>query len=94
MATVVAIEPTVDAGGRSVALRARLANPDQKLRPGMFARVRITLDTNARALLVPEQAICAEGEQKIVYMVVGGKAKLVPVTLGCASPAWSRSPAA
>lgn len=85
-ATVVAIAPTVDAGGRSVALRARLANPERKLRPGMSARARITLATNARALLVPEQAIWPSGEQKMVYVVVGGVAKLVPVTLGIRQP--------
>lgn len=86
VATVVAIAPTVDAGGRSVALRARLANPDQKLRPGMSARVRITLTTNARALLIPEQAIWPSGEQKMVYKVSDGAAKLVPVTLGSRHP--------
>lgn len=85
-ATVVAIAPTIDAGGRSVSLRARLENPDQKLRPGMSARVRITLDSNARALLVPEQAIWPNGEQKMVYVVVDGAAKLVPVTLGARQP--------
>lgn len=85
-ATVVAIAPTVDAGGRSVALRARLENPDRKLRPGMSARARITLATNGRALMVPEQAIWPNGEQKMVYVVTGGVAKLVPVTLGIRQP--------
>ena len=85
-ATVVVIAPTVDVGGRSVALRARLANPDRKQRPGMSARARITLDTHVRALLVPEQAIWPNGEQKMVYVVTGGIAKLVPVTLGIRQP--------
>lgn len=85
-ATVAAIAPTVDAGGRSVSLRARFDNPEQKLRPGMSARVRIVLDSNARALLVPEQAIVPIGEQSNVYVVVQGKAKLVPVTLGQRQP--------
>ena len=85
-ATLVAIAPTVDAGGRSVALRARLANPGRKLRPGMSARARITLATNARALMVPEQAIWPAGEQKMVYLVIDGVAKLVPVTLGMRQP--------
>ena len=87
-ATVVAIAPTVDAGGRSVALRARFDNPQRKLRPGMSAQVQIVLDTNASALLVPEQAIWPTGEQKNVYMVVDGKAKLVPVTLGVRRPGF------
>jgi membrane fusion protein (multidrug efflux system) len=85
-AVVVAIAPTVDAGGRSVSLRARLDNPDARLRPGMSARVRIVLATNARALVVPEQAIVPMGEGKNVYVVVDGKAKLVPVTVGVREP--------
>lgn len=85
-ATVTAISPIVDLGGRSVALRARFDNPDNKLRPGMSARVRIELKSNARALLVPEQAIVPMGEQKNVYTVVDGKAKLVPVTIGMRTP--------
>jgi membrane fusion protein (multidrug efflux system) len=87
-AAVVAIAPTVDAGGRSVSLRARLDNPDRRLRPGMSARVRIVLATNTKALLVPEQAIVPMGEQKNVYVVVDGKAKLVPVTLGVRQPGY------
>ena len=85
-AQVVAIAPTVDAGGRSVVVRASLPNPDRKLRPGMSARARIVLATNASALLVPEQAIWPSGEQKMVYLVVDGVAKLVPVTLGARLP--------
>jgi membrane fusion protein (multidrug efflux system) len=85
-ATVVAIAPTVDAGGRSVSLRARFVNPDGKLRPGMSARVRIVLSNSAAALVVPEQAIVPMGEQKNVFTVVQGKARLVPVTLGERQP--------
>lgn len=83
---VVAIAPTVDAGGGSVSLRARVANPDLKLRPGLFARVRIVFGTNAKALMIPEQAIWPSGDQKMVYVVVDGSAKLVPVTLGAREP--------
>ena len=85
-ATVVAISPIVELGGRSVALRARFDNPDNRLRPGMSARVRIVLSNSASALVVPEQAIVPMGEQKNVYTVVQGKAKLVPVTLGERQP--------
>ncbi len=87
-ATVVAIAPTIDVAGRSVAVRARFENPDMKLRPGMSARLQIVLDTNANAILVPEQAIWPTGEQKNVYLVVDGKAKLTPVTLGMRQPGF------
>lgn len=84
--TVVAIAPTVDLAGRSVLLRARLANSDGKLRPGMSARVQIVLGTNPNALMVPEQAIWPNGDEKMVYVVKDGVAKLVPVTLGVRQP--------
>jgi len=35
---------------------------------------------------VPEQAIWPQGEQKMVFVVVDGSAKLVPVTLGARQP--------
>jgi len=47
---------------------------------------RITVAGQGRALMVPEQAIWPQGEQKMVYVVVGGTAKLVPVTLGARQP--------
>jgi membrane fusion protein (multidrug efflux system) len=84
--TIVAIAPTVELAGRSVLLRARLDNNDGKLRPGMSARVQIVLGTNPNALMVPEQAIWPSGEEKMVYVVKDGVAKLVPVTLGARQP--------
>ena len=38
---VYAVSPLVDAGGRSILLRATVANRDAVLRPGMFARVQL-----------------------------------------------------
>ena len=84
--TVAAIAPTIDAGGRSVSLRARISNPEGKLKPGMSVRARIVFATKAAALMLPEQAIWPNGEQKMVYRVNNGVAKLVPVTLGVRQP--------
>ena len=38
---VVAVNPLVDAAGRSIVIRAQVRNQDTTLRPGMFARVRL-----------------------------------------------------
>lgn len=86
--TVSAIAPTVDAGGRSVSLRARIGNPEGKLKPGMSVRARVVFGTRAQALMVPEQAIWPQGEQKMVYVVKDGVAKLVAVTLGVRQPGF------
>ncbi|MGD9585133.1 MAG: efflux RND transporter periplasmic adaptor subunit [Lysobacterales bacterium] len=83
---IVAIAPSVDPASRSVALRARLANGDGRLRPGMSVRASIELGNSGTALLVPEQAIWPQGEAKMVYRIEQGVAHLVPVTLGTRLP--------
>jgi membrane fusion protein (multidrug efflux system) len=84
--TVYAIDPAVDEETRTVLLRARLPNPENQLRPGMFARLRLTLERRPNAILVPEQAIVPMGEKNFVFRVVDGKAALTPVTLGQRRP--------
>lgn len=86
--SISAVAPSVQVAGRSVAVRARLANPEKKLRPGQFAQVQVALAAAAPVLMVPEQAIWPSGEQKMVYRVKAGKAELVPVTLGQREPGW------
>jgi len=76
-----AINPRVDANGRSLELRGRLDNASGKLRPGMFVRVRVIVGERD-GLLVPEEAIVPQGEEFFVYKVVDGAAKRVPVKIG------------
>jgi membrane fusion protein (multidrug efflux system) len=77
-----AINPRVDAAGRSIEVRAELPNADGRLRPGMFARVRVIVGDRAEALLVPEEAIVPQGDNFFVFRVVDDKAQRVPVKLG------------
>lgn len=79
---VYAIDPLVDVNGRAVVIRARVPNTDRILRPGLFARVELTLTVTPDALLVPEQAIVAVGQRQYVYRVVDGTARLTEVALG------------
>ena len=80
--TVYAIDPLVDVNGRALAIRARVPNPDGSLRPGLFARVSLTLTTVPDAVLIPEQAIVAFGKDQFVFKVVDGKVAQTRVTLG------------
>jgi membrane fusion protein (multidrug efflux system) len=77
-----AINPRLDAAGRSLEVRAELPNVDGRLRPGMFARVRVVVGDRAEAFLVPEEAIVPLGEGFLVYRVDGDVARRVPVRLG------------
>ena len=82
-ATVEAIDPLVDAQGRAVRLRASLVNPDMRLRPGVFARVRLILAERAAVPVVPEAALVpAPGNTQFVYRVEDGKVQRVNVTTG------------
>lgn len=79
---ITAIAPAIDVAGHSVAIRARLPNPELKLRPGLFAQVSVTMNVNPDALLVPEQAIWPIGQDKTIFVVVDGKAAQRTVEIG------------
>jgi membrane fusion protein (multidrug efflux system) len=89
--SVYAIEPGVDDQTRTVQMRARVANPELRLRPGMFARVQVQLGVREKAVWIPEAAIVPRGQDSYVYRVTGaggpgenggGKAELVKVQTG------------
>lgn len=81
-ASVDAIDPQVDSSGRSALLRGRIENPEGRLKPGMFARVRLILAERQNALMVPEEAIVPEGGKIMVWKVVDGKAVKTDVKTG------------
>ncbi len=55
--TLTAINPDVDATTRNVRLQATIANRDERLRPGMFARIEVGLPEAERVLAVPATAV-------------------------------------
>lgn len=66
--TIDTIDAVVDPNTRAIMVRARLPNPDGRLRPGMMMTVGI--ETQPRtALAVPELAIIGEGDTRYVYVV-------------------------
>jgi membrane fusion protein (multidrug efflux system) len=81
-ATVDAIDPLIDTNGRAIALRARLPNPDGKLRPGMFVRARLIFGQRNDVLIVPEEAMVPSGSDQFVFRVVDGKAQRVKIKTG------------
>jgi membrane fusion protein, multidrug efflux system len=79
---VYAIDPRLDVSGRSLLVRAVVPNTDQRLRPGLFARVTVLLELKEAALSVPEQAIVPQGDSQFVFKIVDGKVKLTKVVIG------------
>jgi membrane fusion protein (multidrug efflux system) len=77
------VDPVIDPQTRSVQLVARLPNPGRVLRPGMSADVAVTLAERPQALVVPDEAVFAEGNQSYVYLVKpDSTVAKTPVTLG------------
>jgi membrane fusion protein (multidrug efflux system) len=79
---IYAIDPRLDVAGRSLLVRALVPNTDQRLRPGLFARVTVLLQRKEEALSVPEQAIVPQGDSQYVFKIVDGKVQLTKVVTG------------
>jgi membrane fusion protein (multidrug efflux system) len=79
---ITAIAPSIDVAGHNVTIRARLPNPEMKLRPGLFAQVIVTLGVRPDALMVPEQAIWPIGQDKTVFVIEDGKAIQKTISIG------------
>ncbi|MXV13937.1 efflux RND transporter periplasmic adaptor subunit [Hufsiella ginkgonis] len=78
-ARIFAIEPGIDAGSRTLQLKARAANPSGKLLPGSFAKIDLPLATIKDAILIPTQAVVPVMNGKKVYITEDGKAKEVMI---------------
>jgi membrane fusion protein (multidrug efflux system) len=79
---VYAINPLIDANGRSIVIRAKVVNRDGRLRPGMFARVRLFTSEVKDSATVPEESLFPVGDDKYVYRIVEGKALRQKVEIG------------
>jgi len=61
------IYPTVSPSARTGRVRLELQNPDQKLKPGMYAQVELHGANVEETLLVPRSAILQTGERSMVF---------------------------
>jgi len=76
------IDPLVDPETRSAVVRAKVSNPDEVLKPGMFCTVTVVLEKKEDALMVPEEAVISRGEKHFLYLIEAGKAVMKQVSLG------------
>lgn len=58
----------VDEETRTITVRAEVRNDDQRLKPGMFADVKILLNGGEQMLVVPLAAVLEQGNEKIVFV--------------------------
>jgi membrane fusion protein (multidrug efflux system) len=71
---IAAVDPTIDSTTRMIKLRASVPNPDESLRPGMFANVAVILPSQGTVVTVPLTAVVHASFGDSVFVVEDKKA--------------------
>ena len=79
MAKVYALEPSINTNTRTLQIRAKAANGDGALIPGLFAKVILPLAAIENAILIPSEAIIPVQRGKKVFILSNGLAKDVMI---------------
>jgi len=66
---ITAIDSVVDPSTRNIQVQATLANPDGKLRPGMFVQTEVTLGAASTVIALPASSISYAPYGNSVYVV-------------------------
>ncbi len=88
-AKVVEISPVLDTLTRTMQVKLKFTKPDQRIKVGMYARVKLVTDSVKNAIVIPSTAIVLRDQKPYVFMVssqkngdVPAKVKLQPITVG------------
>ncbi|WP_027872719.1 efflux RND transporter periplasmic adaptor subunit [Spongiibacter marinus] len=79
---IIAVEPKIDAQTRNFDVRARFANPEKVLKPGLFAKVTVNLGEPTQVLVLPKTAIQYSSYGDSVFVIrqqEGGDAEALDV---------------
>lgn len=80
------INPVLNPESRTVRVRVEMANPNLRLKPGMYATIRISGAGGATMLSVPRSAVLATGRRVVVFVKrADGLLEPRDVTLGAAN---------
>ncbi|MEP1446962.1 MAG: efflux RND transporter periplasmic adaptor subunit [Paraglaciecola sp.] len=82
VAFVERISPVIDAKTGTFKVTLRVPNPDNLLKSGMFAQVKLNYDTKQNAVLLPRKALLAIDDSVNVFVVKDGIASKQAVTIG------------
>ena len=73
-ATVTRFADALDSNSKTMLIEAELANPRGELKPGMYANVRLGIETHKGAMLLPAAAVVVEKTGSAVFLHQAGKA--------------------
>jgi membrane fusion protein (multidrug efflux system) len=69
-AVVTLVSPTIDAATRTLRVEASLANPDGRLRPGLFARADLGVAVREGVAMIPEEAVLQRADGPVAFRLV------------------------
>ena len=72
---ITAINPQVDTATRNIQMQATVANPEERLRPGMFVNVAVVLPARKDVLAIPATAVLYAPYSDSVFVVEEKKAE-------------------
>jgi membrane fusion protein (multidrug efflux system) len=79
---VIAIEPAIDAGTRSLLVRGTSDNPGGSLMPGAFVTLDVPVAAERAGIRVPAQAVVPSLSGHAVYVLEDGVAQLREIEIG------------
>lgn len=79
---VVRVNPSTQAGSRSVLVYVQVANPKNVLRVGMFAEAQLVLKAKQGVMALPQSAVRKDSQGTFVYTIADGQLNKTPVTVG------------
>ena len=76
------VAPVFDPATRTAQMEIEVPNPGYRLKPGMYARVRLTVERRPNALTVPRNAVVDVEGRRGVFLVENSAAKFIEVKAG------------
>lgn len=77
------VYPTLNTETRSAKVRVALANPGNKLKPGLYAQAELAAGSAGKLLAVPDSAVIDSGQRQIVLISLGeGRFEAREIKLG------------
>lgn len=84
-ATISSISPKINASNRTFQVTLSIDKPDQRLKEGMYVKLKLIIEQVDNAIVVPTKAISTYLGNSVVFIADGTTAKRVQVTLGSAN---------
>lgn len=80
--SILRVAPVVDPATNTLKITLTYKDPRGILKPGMYVKVRLVVDTHENAVLIPKSAILFDNNIQYVFVVRDGKAVRVPLDIG------------